>query len=131
MEKTTLSLKILSFMYCLVAIIGVWRIFDAGVIELFTFGVLPILYGVFTHKSWTLILLKIYLAIQLIGICGFSIVGFIAYQINPDDVVITFKGINIPLIPLSISVVILLVFQFWVAFSKENRRYFSRFTATD
>ncbi|WP_133405653.1 hypothetical protein [Parashewanella tropica] len=131
MKNSTISLKVLTALYILVLLAAIWRFLDTSRLELFTLGVIPVLYGIFKDKAWTLICLRVYLAIQILGVSALAMTAIIAYQITPQDVAVNFKGMNIPLLPLSISVVLLLIFQLWVAFSKENRQYFSRFTATD
>ena len=118
------SLRLLSFFYVLVVIIAAWRFVDTHSLEVFTLGVLPVLYGIWKVKSWTLIVLRIYLACQTLGLAALGMTAIIAYQLTPQDVVVMFKGHQIPMLPLVVTTLGLLVFQWWVAFNPNCNSFF-------
>ncbi|RYV03467.1 hypothetical protein SOPP22_04165 [Shewanella sp. OPT22] len=120
------SLRILSVLYVFIVVAAVWRFVDANSIEVFTVGVLPVLYGIWRVESWTLIVLRIYLACQTLGVVALGAAAVIAYQITPEDVKVVFEGHNIPMLPLVVAIIGLLSFQWWVAFSAQNIKYFKQ-----
>ncbi|MBM7073241.1 hypothetical protein JQC92_14590 [Shewanella sp. 202IG2-18] len=121
-----LSLRILSIFYVLIVIAAVWRFVDANSLEMFTVGVLPVLYGVWRVESWTLIVLRVYLACQTLGVVALGATAVIAYQITPEDVKVVFEGHTIPMLPLVVAIIGFLSFQWWVAFSVKNIKYFKQ-----
>ena len=118
------SLRLLSFFYVLVIVAAVWRFIDTNSLEVFTLGVLPVLYGIWKVQPWTLIVLRIYLACQTLGLAALGMTAIIAYQLTPQDVTVIFKGHQIPMLPLVATTIGLLAFQWWVAFNHSSKNYF-------
>ncbi|MGB0892873.1 MAG: hypothetical protein ACPGUD_00570 [Parashewanella sp.] len=126
MQKQPITLRFLSVLYILVIAAAIWRFIETKELEMFTIGVLPVLYGLWTRQSWTLIVLRIYLAIQILGVSALGMTGVIAWFISPQDVTVVFKGITIPMLPLVLVIIGLVVFQVWIAFSASSKQYFVR-----
>ncbi len=81
--------------------------------------------GIIMRAPWSSLVLKIYLGMQTLGCSALGITAIIAYRITPEDVKVVFAGHNIPMQPLVISVISLLLVQYWVAFSKVTYHYLS------
>ena len=125
MKKPTLALSIIMILYAIIAVIATWRAINIQVIDLFSFGVLPVLIGLIYRASWAGIAFKVYLAIQTLGLTALAGTAIIAYQISPQDVKVVFNGYDIPVSLIAITASFTLAFQFWVAFSKSTKRYLS------
>lgn len=125
MKKPTLALSLIMILYAVLATIATWRAINIQVIDLFSFGVIPVLFGLLLRTSWAGIVFKVYLAIQTLGLTAFAGTTIIAYQISPQDVKVVFNNVEIP-VPLIAAIASLtLVFQFWVAFSTSTKTYLS------
>lgn len=118
-------LILLVALYCLISIAALWRAIATQSFDLFTLGVLPVLAGIIMRAPWSSLVLKIYLGMQTLGFSALGITAIIAYRITPEDVKVVFAGQNIPIQPLVISVISLLLVQYWVAFSKVTYHYLS------
>ncbi len=118
------SLRLLSCFYILLLIIAVWRFVDTNSLEVFTLGVLPVLYGIWKVKPWTLIALRAYLVCQTLAFSALAVTAIIAYVLTPQDVKVVFKGQNIPMFPLILGICGLLAFQWWAAFNNKNISFF-------
>jgi len=123
MKKPTPALSIIMLLYAILAIVALWRAVSIQAIDLFSLGVLPVLLGLAMRTAWAGIAFKVYLFIQTLGLAALAGTAIIAYQITPDDVkvVLNNQEISVPLI--AVSGVLLLAFQFWVAFSKTTKAY--------
>lgn len=123
MKKPTLALSLIMILYAVLAVVATWRAINIQVIDLFSFGVVPVLFGLLLRTSWAGIAFKVYLAIQTLGLTAFAGTTIIAYQISPEDVKVVFSNVEIP-VPLIAAIASLtLAFQFWVAFSQSTKRY--------
>ncbi|RJY17869.1 hypothetical protein D5R81_07350 [Parashewanella spongiae] len=123
-------LRVLMMMYIMVVLIAVWRFFEVQEVDLFTLGAAPVIFGIWHQKPWTLIVMRVYLAIQTLAFSALGVTAIIAYQLTPEDVVVTFKGVTIPMLPLVLSIILLLGFQIFVAFTKQTKHYLKTNTVT-
>ncbi len=123
MKKPTLALGIIMFLYAVLAAVATWRAINIQVIDLFSFGVVPVLIGLALRTSWAGIAFKVYLAIQTLGLTALAGTAIIAYQVSPEDVKVVFNNYQIPVPLIAITAGLLLSFQFWVAFSASTKRY--------
>ncbi len=130
MSKIPALLRVLMVLYIVVALIAVWRFIEVLEIDLFTLGAGPVVYGIWHQKPWTLIVMRVYLAVQTLAFSALGVTAVIAYQLTPEDVIVTFKGMTIPMLPLVLSIILLLVFQFFVAFKPQTKNYFNTNTVT-
>lgn len=116
-------LILLIALYTLFAIIALLRAVATGSFDLFSLGVLPVLFGILTQAPWSSLVLKIYIGLQTLGLSALGVTAIIAYQITPQDVKVVIEGHNIPMLPLVISIISLLMIQYWIAFSRITRDY--------
>ncbi len=123
MTKPHPLLAILMFIYGLVAIAALWRTFTTLNFDLLTLGVFPVLYGLITRQFWAAVVLKIYLAIQTVALLALATAAVIAYQITPEDVKVIYQGQNIPISTIVVTAIIIMGFQYWIAFSQKTKRY--------
>ncbi|MFT5234968.1 MAG: hypothetical protein ACI8SK_001002 [Shewanella sp.] len=125
MKKPTFALSLIMIMYAALAAVATWRAINIQVFDLFSFGVVPVLFGLLLRTRWAGIAFKVYLAIQTLGLTALAGTAIIAYQISPQDVKVVFNNheISVPLIAIIASLA--LAFQFWVAFSQSTKRYLS------
>ncbi|ACA88604.1 hypothetical protein [Shewanella woodyi] len=123
MKKPTLALSIIMFLYAVLAAVATWRAINIQVIDLFSFGVIPVLIGLALRTSWAGIAFKVYLAIQTLGLTALAGTAIIAYQVSPEDVKVVFNNHEIPVPLIAITAGLLLAFQFWVAFSTSTKGY--------
>lgn len=123
MKKPTPALSIIMLLYAIFAIIAIWRALSIQAIDLFSLGVIPVLVGLAMRTSWAGIAFKVYLFIQTLGLAALAGAAIIAYQVTPDDVKVVFNNQEIPVPLIAVSGVLLLAFQFWVAFSRTTKAY--------
>ena len=123
MSKAPFSLILLISLYVLFAIAALLRVTLTQSFDLFSLGVFPVLFGLIRRLPWAAIALKIYIAIETLGLAALGITAIIAYQVTPDDVKVVFQGHQIPMLPLVSCIMILLAFQYWVAFKPSTRAY--------
>ncbi|GIU23663.1 hypothetical protein L2719_05110 [Shewanella schlegeliana] len=123
MTKPHPLLAILMFLYALLAVVALWRTLSTQAFDLLTLGVFPVLYGLIMRRFWAGVVLKIYLAIQTVALLALATAAIIAYQITPEDVVVIVRGQNIPISAIVVTALIVMTFQFWVAFSNKTRHY--------
>nr|WP_238560543.1 hypothetical protein [Shewanella oneidensis] len=116
-------LILLIALYTLFAIVALLRAVATASFDLFTLGVLPVLVGILTQAPWSSLVLKIYLGLQTLGLSALGITAIIAYQITPQDVKVVIEGHNIPMLPLVLSIIALLLVQYWIAFSRVTHDY--------
>ena len=116
-------LILLITLYTLFAIVALLRAVATGSFDLFSLGVLPVLFGILTQAPWSSLVLKIYIGLQTLGLSALGVTAIIAYQITPQDVKVVIEGHNIPMLPLVISIISLLMIQYWIAFSQITRDY--------
>ena len=125
MKKPTFALSLIMILYAVLAAIATWRAINIQVFDLFSFGVVPVLFGLMLRTSWASIAFKVYLAIQTLGLTALAGTAIIAYQISPQDVKVVFNNVEIPVPLIAITASLALAFQFWVAFSPSTKRYLS------
>lgn len=123
MTKPHPLLAFLMFIYGLVAIAALWRTFTTLNFDLLTLGVFPVLYGLITRQFWAAVVLKIYLAIQTVALLALATAAVIAYQITPEDVKVIYQGQNIPISGIVVTAIIVMSFQYWIAFSQKTKQY--------
>ncbi|WP_037410454.1 hypothetical protein [Shewanella fidelis] len=123
MTKPHPLLAFLMFIYALLAVAALWRTFTTQAFDLLTLGVLPVLYGLYTRQFWAGVVFKIYLAIQTVALLALATAAVIAYQITPEDVKVVYQGQNIPISALVALTILVMGFQYWVAFSQKTRLY--------
>ena len=123
MKKPTVALSIIMILYAMIAAIATWRAINIQLIDLFSLGVVPVLFGLVLRTSWANIAFKAYLAIQTLGFAALACTAIIAYQISPEDVKIPLNNQEIPVPLVAITTSITLAFQYWVAFSKSTKIY--------
>jgi len=128
MRKPTPSLSIIMLLYAILAIVALWRAVSIQAIDLFSLGVIPVLLGLAMRTSWAGIAFKVYLFIQALGLAALAGTAIIAYQITPDEVKVVLNNQEIPVPLIAVSGLLLLAFQFWVAFSKTTKAYLVRDT---
>lgn len=126
MPKPNLSLILLIVLYVIFSIAAVWRAIDIGTIDVFTLGVVPVLIGMLIRAPWSNAVLKVYVALQALGFSALGVTAILAYQITPEDVRVVIAGEELPMLPLILSIIALLVFQFSVAFSSKTKRYLNQ-----
>lgn len=97
-------------------------------LDVFTLGVLPVLVGILIRAPWSSLVLKIYIGMQTLGFSALGITAIIAYRITPEDVKVVVSGHNIPMLPLTVSIIVILLVQYWIAFSKVTSHYLTRQT---
>lgn len=116
-------LLILILLYLLLATGALWRAFASQSLDLFTLGILPVLAGLLLRTPWASLVLKIYLGLQTLGFAALGVVAFIAWRITPQDVKVEFMGQNIPMLPLILGIILLLAWQYAVAFAGSTNAY--------
>ncbi|ARD20986.1 hypothetical protein [Shewanella japonica] len=116
-------LIILMAFYIFLSILALLRSYAIQGIDLFTIGVIPVLFGLVKRTHWASLVLKIYLAIQTLAMLALSTTAIIAYQITPEDVKVEFNGVSIPVPAIALSAVLILGYQYWVAFSQKTTQY--------
>ncbi|MCH1930887.1 hypothetical protein L9G16_11885 [Shewanella sp. A25] len=121
-------LMLLSLLYTLFAFVALWRAVATASFDLFTLGVLPVLAGIMMRAPWASVVLKVYLGLQTLGFAALGITAIIAYRVTPEDVKVIFAGHNIPMLPLILSITVLLLVQYWIAFSGVSQRYLRQST---
>ncbi|RTR40513.1 hypothetical protein EKG38_00900 [Shewanella canadensis] len=126
MKKPTPALSIIMLLYALLAIVALWRAVSIQAIDLFSLGVIPVLLGLAMRTSWAGIAFKVYLFIQTLGLAALAGTAIIAYQITPDEVKVVLNNQEIPVPLIAVSGLLLLAFQFWVAFSNTTKAYLVR-----
>ncbi|QYJ86538.1 hypothetical protein K0I73_01930 [Shewanella mesophila] len=123
MNRPSLALIILICLYTLGTVLALWRAFEIQSLDLFTAGVIPVLIGLLMRTAWASLVLKIYIGIQTLGFTALGATAVIAYQITPEDVKVVFNGQNIPIPLIAAVVLVLLSFQWWVAFAQSTKQY--------
>ncbi|MCG9739772.1 hypothetical protein L1D32_16530 [Shewanella insulae] len=123
MNRPSPSILLLIAFYILIAILAGWRALDSQTLDLFTLGVLPVLIGLIARTSWASLVLKIYIGIQTLGFTALGATAVIAYQITPEDVKVMVHGQELPIWAIALVVIVLLSFQWYMAFSKELKQY--------
>ncbi|MCK8045852.1 hypothetical protein MSG37_13260 [Shewanella sp. 1CM18E] len=123
MTKPHPLLAFLMLIYAVLAVAALWRTFTMQTFDLLTLGVLPVLYGLYTRQFWAGVVFKIYLAIQTVALLALTTAAVIAYKITPEDVKVVYQGQNIPISGLVVLAIVVMSFQFWVAFSNKTRLY--------
>ncbi|WP_144212626.1 hypothetical protein [Shewanella donghaensis] len=123
MNKPPLRLTLLIIFYVLLLILALWRSYSIQSIDLFTIGVIPVLFGLVKRTQWASIALKVYLAIQTLAALALSTTAVIAYQLTPEDVKVEYNGMTIPIPAIAICILMVLSFQYWVAFCKKTADY--------
>lgn len=123
MKKPTPALSIIMLLYAMLAIVALWRAVSIQAIDLFSLGVIPVLLGLAMRTSWAGIAFKVYLFIQTLGLAALAGTAIIAYQITPDEVKVVLNNQEIPVPLIAVSGLLLLAFQFWVAFSNTTKAY--------
>ncbi|MCL1146492.1 hypothetical protein AB4298_14125 [Shewanella sp. 10N.261.52.F9] len=131
MSKPHPLLAIFMFIYALLAVAALWRTFTMQTFDLLTLGVFPVLYGLITRQFWAAVVLKIYLAIQTVALLALATAAVIAYQITPEDVKVIYQGRNIPISGIVVTAVIVMSFQYWIAFSHKTREYLNSKTTSN
>ncbi|MGL5048137.1 MAG: hypothetical protein ACRC6S_11435 [Shewanella sp.] len=121
-------LILLIILYCLFSIAALWRAVMTQSFDIFTLGVLPVLVGILMQAPWSSVVLKIYIGLQTLGFSALGITAIIAYRITPEDVKVIVSGHNIPMLPLTVSIMVILLMQYWIAFSKITNHYLTRQT---
>ncbi|MGI2204206.1 hypothetical protein ACROAH_09935 [Shewanella oncorhynchi] len=121
-------LILLITLYCLFSIAALWRTVMTQSLDVFTLGVLPVLVGILIRAPWSSLVLKIYIGMQTLGFSALGITAIIAYRITPEDVKVVVSGHNIPMLPLTVSIIVILLVQYWIAFSKVTSHYLTRQT---
>ncbi|MGI2065734.1 hypothetical protein [Shewanella sp. MF08487] len=121
-------LMLLIALYCLCCIAALLRAVMTQSFDLFTLGVFPVLIGILMRTPWSSLMLKIYIGMQTLGFCALATTALIAYRITPEDVRVVISGHNIPILPLTVSMIVILLIQYWAAFSKVTSQYLTRQT---
>ncbi|MCL1068616.1 hypothetical protein L2735_17740 [Shewanella olleyana] len=121
--KPPRRLIILMTFYFLLSILALLRSYSIQGIDLFTIGVIPVLFGLVKRTQWAGMVFKIYLGIQTLAALALTTTAIIAYQITPEDVKVEFNGINLPIPAIAMIIVMVLGFQYWVAFSQKTKNY--------
>ncbi|SIQ93351.1 hypothetical protein SAMN05421840_10639 [Shewanella morhuae] len=96
--------------------------------DIFTLSVFPVLIGMLMRTPWSSLMLKIFIGMQTLGFSALAITAIIAYRITPEDVKVVISGHNIPILPLTASMIFILLIQYWAAFSKVTSQYLTRQT---
>ncbi|WP_394130243.1 hypothetical protein [Shewanella maritima] len=110
-------------LYTVLAIITLWRTATFSAYDLLSIAVFPVIIGLWIKAQWARVVWFMFIIIQSIGLIAMSVVALIAYQITPEDVKLTFMGINIPVIPFGFTLLALIIFQWWVALSAVAKKY--------
>ncbi len=118
-------LFLLIIAYVCVTIFAIIRSINIHAIDLFTLGVIPVIFGLVLRTSWAGIVFKLYLVIQTLGFVAFGITALVAYQITPEDVKVVLNDRLIPMQYLVPTIICALIFQYWVAFSSQTQNYLS------
>lgn len=126
MTRPSVRLILLIILYVIFSAAAIWRAVQSQSLDLFTLGVIPVLVGILVRAPWASVVLKIYVALETLGLCALAITAIIAYQLTPEDVKVIVNGHNIPILPLVSSIILLLAFQYWVAFSHSTAQYLNR-----
>ncbi|WP_299491341.1 hypothetical protein [uncultured Shewanella sp.] len=122
-KKPPLPLLLLLTLYLIVAIFAIIRSINIQAVDLFTLGVIPVIVGLVLRTPWASIIFKLYLAIQTLGFIAFGITALVAYQVTPEDVKVIFNDRLIPMQYLIPAIFCALTFQYWVAFSRQTKKY--------
>ena len=125
MNRPTSSILLLITLYIVIAILAGWRALESQTVDLFTLGVIPVLIGLIARTAWVSLVLKIYIGIQTLGFMALGATAIIAYQITPEDVKVIVRGQELPIWAIALVVIILLSFQWYMAFSKGLKHYLS------
>ncbi|WP_428612591.1 hypothetical protein [Shewanella sp.] len=123
MNRPTSSILLLIALYIVIAILAGWRALESQTFDLFTLGVIPVLIGLIARTAWASLVLKIYIGIQTLGFTALGATAIIAYQITPEDVKVVVRGQELPIWAIAMVVLILLSFQWYMAFSKGLKHY--------
>ncbi|WP_153914132.1 hypothetical protein [Shewanella sp. TC10] len=121
--KPPRRLIILMTFYVFLSILALLRSYSIQGIDLFTIGVIPVLFGLVKRTQWAGMVFKIYLGIQTLAALALTTTAVIAYQITPEDVKVEFNGINLPIPAIALTITMVLGFQYWVAFSQKTKAY--------
>ncbi len=124
--KPPRRLIILMTFYVLLSILALLRSYSIQGIDLFTIGVIPVLFGLIKRTQWASMIFKIYLGIQKLAALALTTTAIIAYQITPEDVKVEFQGTELPIPAIALTVLLILSFQYWVAFSQKTKEYLQR-----
>jgi hypothetical protein len=123
MNRPNVALASLICLYVVVALIALWRTIEIQRLDLFTIGVIPVLIGLVLRTTWAGLVLKIYLGVQTLAFAALAATAIIAYQITPEEVKVIFYGKDIPIPAIAAVALLLLIFQWWVAFSAATKQY--------
>ncbi|WP_076498577.1 hypothetical protein [Shewanella morhuae] len=121
-------LMLLIALYCCCCIAALLRAVMAQSFDIFTLSVFPVLIGMLMRTPWSSLMLKIFIGMQTLGFSALAITAIIAYRITPEDVKVVISGHNIPILPLTASMIFILLIQYWAAFSKVTSQYLTRQT---
>ncbi|GGI87490.1 hypothetical protein [Shewanella gelidii] len=130
MRNLPIQLGILMLVYLVFAVVAIWRALHGGGIDLFTFGVVPVFIGIAIRAPWAAIIFKLYVLLQTLGFAALAVTAILAYQITPEDVKVVIDGINIPMPWVVSGIIVLLGFQYWVAFSASTKAFLLKSPAT-
>jgi len=126
MFKAPLPLRLLILLYLLLTVGALARTIGTGAVDLFTLGVIPVLLGLVLRTAWAEVVLKVYIALQTLGFAALGVTAILALKISPEDVKVELLGHNLPIGAVTLAIVALLVYQYWVAFSASTRDYLRR-----
>ncbi|WP_220732144.1 hypothetical protein [Shewanella morhuae] len=121
-------LMLLIALYCCCCIAALLRAVMAQSFDIFTLSVFPVLIVMLMRTPWSSLMLKIFIGMQTLGFSALAITAIIAYRITPEDVKVVISGHNIPILPLTASMIFILLIQYWAAFSKVTSQYLTRQT---
>ncbi|MBR9727578.1 hypothetical protein ACFOD0_04575 [Shewanella intestini] len=110
-------------LYILLAVVSLWKAISFTSFDLLTIGVFPVIVGLVYKTRWARVVLFVYIILQSLGFIAMSVVAIIAYQITPEDVNIVVNDINIPILPLALSLLSIIIFQWWVVCTKPIKQY--------
>ncbi|MCE9679829.1 hypothetical protein LZP69_11715 [Shewanella sp. AS1] len=125
-KRPPIRLSILIFLYFLGSLFAIYRMISTASLDLFSAGMLPVLVGLILRTQWAGVVLKIYLGIQTLGFTALGVTAVIAYQVSPEDVRLSLFGRELSVPIIALAVLLLLLFQWWIAFSKPTREYLSK-----
>ncbi len=126
MKLPPLPLLLLLLLYLVLSALAIGRLISTGAPDIFTLGVIPVLAGLAIRASWSLWALRIYIAIQTLGFAALGITAILATQISPEDTKLFIEGKEIPLPLVALCIIVLLVFQWWVAFHGKTKTFITK-----
>lgn len=121
-----IRMVLLFVLYSLIAVVALWRTFTFNGYDLLSIGVFPVMVGLWTKAQWAYVVWFFFLGLQTLGFIALSMVALIAYQITPEDVQLNFQGVDIAMIPLAICLMVLIIFQWWVALSAKTKQHLQK-----